>query len=541
MSAPDDFRSLFPAAAALPADYAAQFPLEQRSYLVGGELREWPGAQETVLSPIWARAGETLTPLTLGSYPLLDTPSALAALAAARSAWDHGAGEWPTLAVGARIACVEDFARRMQSRREAVVRLIQWEIGKSAGDAAREFDRTVAYIADSVAALKELDRRSARYEISEGVVGMIRRSPLGVTLCLGPFNYPLNETYATLIPALLMGNPVIFKPPKLGVLLHGPLLADFAAAFPPGVVNVVYGEGETVIGPLMRSGDIDALAFIGTSRVADLLKRQHPRPHHLRAVLGLEAKNPAIVLADADLDLAAAECALGALSFNGQRCTALKLLFVEAPVAEAFLARLIAAAEALRPGMPWEPGVALTPLPEPGKGELLAALVEDARAGGARVLNARGGERAGSYFHPAVVYPVKPGMRLWSEEQFGPVVPVASFTELAEPIRYLTESPYGQQASIFGRDPARIAALIDPLVNQVSRLNLNSQCQRGPDSFPFTGRKASAEGTLSVSDALRVFSIRSLVAARETAANREILTAITRERRSRFLSTDFLF
>jgi glyceraldehyde-3-phosphate dehydrogenase (NADP+) len=536
-----ELAGLFPTAAELPAEFAAQFPIEQREFLVGGELRRWPGAQQEVRSPICRREGERLTPLLLGSYPLLDEAAALAVLAAARFAWDGGRGEWPTLAVGARIACVEDFARRMQGRRAEVVRLIQWEIGKSAPDAAREFDRTVAYIADTVAALKALDRRSARYEIVEGVIGMIRRSPLGVTLCMGPFNYPLNETYATLIPALIMGNPVIFKPPKLGVLLHRPLLEDFRAAFPPGVVNVVYGGGETVIGPLMRSGEIDALAFIGTSRVADLLKRQHPRPHHLRAVLGLEAKNAAIILADADLDLAAAECALGALAFNGQRCTALKLLFVEAPVAEAFLARLVAAVDALRPGLPWTPGVGLTPLPEPDKGNYLAELVADAQAGGARVLNARGGERAGSYFHAAVVYPVGPGMRLWQEEQFGPVVPVAHFADIAEPIRYLTESPYGQQASIFGRDPARIAALIDPLVNQVSRLNLNSQCQRGPDSFPFTGRKASAEGTLSVSDALRAFSIRSLVATRDAAANRAVLEAITRERRSRFLSTDFLF
>jgi glyceraldehyde-3-phosphate dehydrogenase (NADP+) len=130
------------------------------------------------------------------------------------------------------------------------VRLIMWEIGKTLPDARKEFDRTVAYIHDTVAAMKELDRASSRFEQNEGIVGQIRRSPLGVVLCMGPFNYPLNETFTTLIPALVMGNPVIFKPPKLGVLLHSPLLEDFRDAFPPGVVNTVYGDGATIVGPL---------------------------------------------------------------------------------------------------------------------------------------------------------------------------------------------------------------------------------------------------------------------------------------------------
>lgn len=105
---------------------------------------------------------------------------------------------------------------------------------------------------------------------------------------------------------------------------------------------------------------------------------------------------------------------------------------------------------------------------------------------------------------------------------------------------YITQSDYGQQVSLFGSDPEVLADLIDPLVNQVCRVNINSQCQRGPDTFPFTGRKDSAEGTLSVSDALRVFSIRTLVAAKSTDENKRIISAILTERSSRFLSTDFI-
>jgi glyceraldehyde-3-phosphate dehydrogenase (NADP+) len=131
-------------------------------------------------------------------------------------------------------------------------------------------------------------------------------------------------------------------------------------------------------------------------------------------------------------------------------------------------------------------------------------------------------------------------MRVYHEEQFGPVIPVLAFDTIKEPIEYIINSCYGQQVSIFGSDPDRIAALIDPLVNQVCRVNINSQCQRGPDTFPFTGRKDSAEGTLSVSDALRVFSIRTLVAAKHTDLNKTIITRIVRDHKSKFLATDFI-
>lgn len=167
-------------------------------------------------------------------------------------------------------------------------------------------------------------------------------------------------------------------------------------------------------------------------------------------------------------------------------------------------------------------------------------MIEDARAQGAAVINAGGGTAHGRMLHPAVVFPVAAGMRLYTEEQFGPVVPVAEYTDLQEPMEYVTESDYGQQVSLFGNDPQQLAQLIDPLVNQVCRVNINSQCQRGPDTFPFTGRKDSAEGTLSVSDALRAFSIRSLVAAKETEGNRRIIKAVVTGRLSRFLSTDFI-
>lgn len=524
----------------IPERFRIASSVEQRRYLCDGSIREWTGPQQDVFSPICETLGETLQQKRIGSYPLLTGEQALEALDAADRAYDHGRGEWPTMSVEERVKHMEVFTYRMKEKRDDVVKLLMWEIGKALPDAEKEFDRTVDYISDTIDALKNLDRTSSRFVIEQGVIGQIRRAPLGVVLCMGPFNYPLNETFTTLIPALVMGNAVIFKPPKLGVLLHEPLLEAFRDSFPKGVINTVYGDGHIVVSPLMKSGKVDVLAFIGSSRVADNLKQQHPKPHRLRCVLGLEAKNPGIVLEDADLDHTVNECVLGTLSYNGQRCTALKILFIHENIVDAFITEFNAAVDKLKGGLPWDTGVQITPLPEPDKTKYLTELIQDACTKGARIVNKDGGAVTGTYMSPAVVYPVAAGMRLYSEEQFGPVVPIARFKNIEEPMQYVIDSNYGQQVSLFGTDARVIADLIDPLVNQVCRVNVNSQCQRGPDTFPFTGRKDSAEGTLSVSDALRVFTIRTLVAAKETDANRSIIRSIVTERRSRFLSTDFI-
>ncbi|ELF6205442.1 NADP-dependent glyceraldehyde-3-phosphate dehydrogenase [Pseudomonas putida] len=533
--------SLFPSAENIPEIWRLGAPLEQRDYLVNGELRRWDGPLATVRSPVWLKEGADERQVVLGSAPLLDADTALTALDAAVQAYDKGRGAWPNMRVAERIQHVETFLARMREQRQAVVKLLMWEIGKNLKDSEKEFDRTCDYIVDTINALKDLDRRSSRFELEQGTLGQIRRAPLGVALCMGPYNYPLNETFTTLIPALIMGNTVVFKPAKFGVLLIRPLLEAFRDSFPPGVINVIYGRGRETVSALMASGNVDVFAFIGTHKAASDLKKLHPRPHRLRAALGLDAKNPGIVLPQVDLDNAVEEAVTGALSFNGQRCTALKILFVHEDVVDAFLDKFQRKLAALKPGMPWEPGVALTPLPEPGKVDYLDGLVADATAKGARVLNEGGGQSRGSFFYPALLYPVNHEMRVYHEEQFGPLVPVVPYRDLQTVIDYVLDSDYGQQLSLFGNDPATIGSLVDIFANQVGRININAQCQRGPDTYPFNGRKNSAEGTLSVHDALRVFSIRTLVATRFQEANKALISEIIRNRQSSFLTTDYIF
>ncbi|WP_076859322.1 NADP-dependent glyceraldehyde-3-phosphate dehydrogenase, partial [Bradyrhizobium mercantei] len=517
----------------IPSKHRLAAPIHQRSILLDGALKPWNGVNQPVLSPIWTRNCEgLLEPTELGSYPKGSSEATEAALAAAVRAYANGGGEWPTMTVAERIACVERFTRQMLARRAEIVSLIMWEVGKTLPDSEKEFDRTIAYIAATIDALKDLDNSSSRFVVAEGTIGQIRRTPLGVVLCMGPYNYPLNETFATLIPALIMGNTILLKPPRFGVLLFHPLLEAFGSSFPKGVVNTVYGNGADVVPALLGSGKVNVLTLIGSSKVADHLKKLHPKVNRLRAILGLDAKNAAIVMPDADIELAVRECLLGALSFNGQRCTALKALLIHGSIVDQFMHRFSEEIAKLKVGMPWDAGVSITPLAEPGKAAYLTECIKDAEGKGARVVNPGGGSTCQSLFYPALVYPVSEGMKLYREEQFGPVIPVIPFDKIEAALDYVAGAENGQQVSIFSANPELVGRLVDPLVNQVCRVNINCQCQRGPDVFPFTGRKDSAEGTLSVSDALRSFSIRSMIATKQTDTNRRLLGTIVKEHRS---------
>ena len=522
----------------IPQKYQTKVTVNQNTYLVEGELKSWNGATSEVYSTI--SSTKDYKPTLLGTIPTLGEKEALEALDAAVDAYKKGQGLWPTMKVIDRIACMEKFVEQMKTKRAEVVKLLMWEIGKNLPDSEKEFDRTVEYIYDTIEDYKQMDRNSAKFEKNSGVNAHIRRGPLGVVLCLGPYNYPLNETFALLIPALIMGNTTIFKPAKIGVLLLSPLLEAFQNSFPKGVVNIIYGRGRTIATPIMRDGRVDVLALIGNSKSANALQNEHPKSNRLRMVLGLEAKNPAIVLPDADLDLAISECIAGSTAFNGQRCTALKVLYVHEDIVQKFNKRFSEKVDALKFGNPWDDGVKLTPLPEPDKPAYIQELIDDATIKGANIINTKGGETTDNYIFPAVLYPVTRDMRVYEEEQFGPVIPVIPFSDINEPLDDMAASNYGQQVSLFGRNIKTLAPLIDTLVNLVCRVNLNSSCQRGPDVYPFTGRKDSAVATLSVHDALRSFSIRTFVASKDNDYNNAILKELLDSRSSNFVSTDYI-
>ncbi len=533
---------MYPTLSNIPAEFRIETPFHQNQYLVNGEIRTWNGEMADVISPIFIKNEDgSLSQPVIGSYPQLSAEATMEALDAAAKAYNHGRGEWATMTVENKIKCIEAFVQKMLTYKSHVVKFLMWEIAKTLPDSIKEFDRTVQYINDTIGALKELDRQGSQFKMAEGVIGQMRRAPLGTVLCMGPFNYPLNETFTLLIPALIMGNSIVFKVPRQGALLHQPFLEAFRDCFPKGVMNVIYGQGRVVVPPMMSSGKIDVLTLIGSSKMADSLRKQHPKTNRLRAIFGLDAKNAGIILENADLDLAAKECMLGALSYNGQRCTALKILFVHKSIADVFLQKLSVEVDALKMGLPWEEKVTITPVAEPEKPQYHRDCIAEALANGATIINQNGGKIENSYVTPTILYPVNDKMKIYHQEQFGPIIPVVPFEHTDEVLEYIIHSEYGQQVSVFGTDAHEIAQLVDPLTNQVCRVNINSQCQRGPDVFPFTGRKDSAERTLSVHHALTAFSLNTMIATKATDSNKKLLNEILLNDDSNFISTRFVF
>lgn len=249
------------------------------------------------------------------------------------------------------------------------------------------------------------------------------------------------------------------------------------------------------------------------------------------------------------LDNSLTETITGTLSYNGQRCTALKLLFVPEQRASVFVDKFVAKVDAMTAGLPWQTHHGddksfsqITPLPNQKRVDYMKDLIEDAVSKGAKVVNKDGGSIVGgpgsTLMIPAVLYPVSPDMRVYSEEQFGPVIPITTYSHpnLDTILEYGRNGQFGQQVSIFtaGQDGAGDAAsMIDLFSHVFGKININAQCSRSPDSLPFSGRRSSAMGVMSVTDALKEFSIPTVVAYKDNDTNNAVLSSL--EQSSRFL------
>lgn len=489
----------------------------------------------------------------IGKIPQMSTKLTFEVLEDAKQAWKGGSGVWPQMSLGERVQAIENFLEELQKQRDAIVTTLMWEIGKNVKDAESEFDRTVAFCKQVIAVIRNDPDYASSWQTVGSTKAFIRRAAIGIIMCLGPMNYPLNETYATLIPALLMGNVAIMKIPTVGGLSHLLTMEAFAKTLPPGVMNFVSGRGRDTMPPLMKTGDIDALAFIGGSKAADDLIGQHPHPHRLKVFLQLEAKNMGIFLSDLfekskaqELSIALDQAVLGSLSFNGQRCTALKLFFIPTAHGDAFASMLAKRIEALNVGLPWQTFEGnngkysnITPLPNRKRVEYMQELIEDAVSKGAKIMNKDGGKVIGgkesSLMVPAVLYPVTKDMDIYYEEQFGPIVPITTYDSLDTILDYGHNGIFGQQVSIFlsEGESSTGAMLIDQFSSVFGKININTQCGRSPDTVPFSGRRSSAMGVMSVKDALKEFSIPTVVAYKDTSVNANIVQGI--EESSKFL------
>lgn len=494
------------------ADRAPGF-LNQNTILRGGEFIPWDGPFDYISSPQVLRTPDgTVRRFVLGRSPNMDAESAYLSYEAARKGWNHGAGEWPSATMEQRADRMRLFVTRMREQREVLIRWVMWEIGKPRDLAEMEIDRTIAYIEDTIVeALKLTEEGRALRSIGKNTF-LIDREPLGVVPIFAPYNYPLNETFTNLIPALMMGNTVVIKPARWGILLLSPLLKAFQECFPAGVVNFVYGsDGRALLEKIQKEGGYEGLGFIGGERAASGIIHGNTRPNRTKVTLGLGAKNMAVILNDADLESTVKANLDGCLTYSGQRCTAHKIVFVQRQVAPAFLSAMAKSMDELKIGPTWLPGVKITASPDTGWVDLMDSLVTEGVSKGATIYNLLGGRKQNGFYSPTLLVNVTPDMEVYHREQFGPVVPVVIFDDIEETVAWQVQSRYGQQVALFGSDPVTLKALTNRFKRMVGRVNINSACRRSPDGVPFGARADSGLGTLSLRDALLAYSTDSVV------------------------------
>lgn len=449
--------------------------------------------------------------IVIGRFEMASEELAMKALEAAERAYMYGRGTWAKMQIEQRCKHMEHFADDLEKKTEEIAPLLMWEIAKNVKDSHDEVTRTVAYIRTGIKEARALAESESCWQEQKGILCQIRHLPIGVVLASSPFNYPLNEAYTTFIPAMLMGNSVIVRAPRNGATPHFPTLELFAKHFPPGTIQILTGSGREVMGALVGTGRIDAVAFIGTASSARSLLKGAPNPQRLHVMYEGEAKDSAILLPDADLGVAVDSCVTGMSSFNGQRCTAIKMIWVHQSQAEEFIKRLAEKVDSLKLGMPWDESVKITPLCQDSKPAHVKELIIDALNKGAHIVN-NGGKCFKTLCALSILAPANKHMKIWHEEQFGPVTPVAIYSDIQEPIDYVSLSEYGLQCAVFGYSEVLLGRVVDALSYHVGRLNINAPDQRGPDEFPFTGRRNSALGILNAAEGLKHFSIPTMVA-----------------------------
>jgi len=249
------------------AVYKTRPMVDGRKVLCNGTVTPWTGAVQEVFAPIY-EPGSADKKVLIGYQARFDEADSLKALDAATASWNMGRGEWAQATPAHRIAKVQELVAELMPLRDQIISVLMWEIAKTKADATKEFDRTMEFIADVIKTYKAMLDKDNKFLQEGGVLAQVKRGPLGVMLNLGPFNYPFNETYCTLIPAILMGNSVVMKLPNVGCLAHICTMEVYAKVFPKGVVNFIYGAGRTTMPPIMKTGKVDSSPMHATDDVS---------------------------------------------------------------------------------------------------------------------------------------------------------------------------------------------------------------------------------------------------------------------------------
>jgi alpha-ketoglutaric semialdehyde dehydrogenase len=444
---------------------------------------EWVGGIETFENRNPARASEVI-----GHFAKGTSSDAAAAIAAA----DEAAAEWGASSAIARANILYKASEIIMARASEIGRDLTREEGKTLKEGIGETMRA-AQILRYYAGEAQQPVGEHYPSVNPLTLLYTMREPLGVVGIITPWNFPIAIPAWKIAPALAFGNTVVFKPASATPLCAVHLVAALEeAGLPKGVLNLVTGPSSEVGDPIVKDDRVVAVSFTGSGDVGEGI-RKITSSRGAKVQLELGGKNPAIVLADADLDHAVTQVINGAMMSTGQKCTATSRAIVDRRIAGDLTSRLEARIEALGVGDPLHDGTNMGPLIDAKAAERVVGEVERAKSEGVSLLT--GGERpeslsGGHFMTPALFADVDPASRLGQEELFGPVLGVIPVDDVDEAIAVANSVRYGLSASLFTRDLGRAMQFVREI--KAGIVHVNSETAGAEPQVPFGGYKASS-------------------------------------------------
>jgi len=411
-----------------------------------------------------------------------------AAAAAARAALPA----WASTPAPARGEILFRASGLLFERAEAIGRDLAREEGKTLAEGIVETRRAAAIVRYFAGQTSE----PTGEVYASGVPGtrlFTQRIPVGVVAVITPWNFPIAIPAWKVAPALAFGNTVLFKPASHTPLVGNHLITALVdAGLPPGVIGMVFADGELVEQEWVLPGVVDAISFTGSSVVGRRLQLA-ALASGARVQLELGGKNSVIVAPDADMGRAADLVVRGAMASAGQKCTSTASVICIGPALDAIRDAILERVRALRIGDPLDPATTLGPLIDGAARDRVAGMVADAEAAGARVLNRPDVPGVGAYHPPVVLDRVAPDMAIAREEVFGPVLGCIAAADLDEALRIHNGVAFGMSGSIFTRDLATAEAFVGAA--RVGLVHVNGETAGSEPHVPFGGLKGSSSGS----------------------------------------------
>ncbi len=459
---------------------------------IGGEWKEG-GRVGQDISP--ANPGEVVAEVSSGDAALAAT-----AVEAARGAF----AAWRAMPAPSRGEILRKAAEILDARAAAVGRDLTREEGKTLAEGIGETKRAVAILRYFAGQTLEPDGETYPSNFA-GTFLFARREPAGVVAAITPWNFPIAIPAWKIAPALAYGNTVVWKPAEIVPLtaVHF-LTALVEAGLPPGVLNLVLGKGSEVGSVLTTHPDMDAVTFTGSNSVGRALQAEAIK-HGKKVQLELGGKNPAVVLADANLDHAAEHVARGAFLSAGEKCTATSRVIVEESVLKEFQDRLVAIAEGWKLGDPLDTATRVGPVVSEDQLKTVAGyLAIGAREGTMLAGGGRADDLGDGYFvRPTVIGGLAPDSRVVREEIFGPVVALLAAKDYDAAVAMANDTPYGLTSSLFTTDLTRALRFANEIHTGVVKINQESAGLEY--QVPFGGMKESSSGTREQGKAAKEF------------------------------------